>query len=100
MSNLLYNSSFLEKRFPHIKIKLETLETEKRTQLGLCEEPIEKDVAWLQAVENSIKDCKIVFVYGFGRGLGIADLLDQYPDRWFFVYEPNESLFLPDNFRI
>lgn len=92
MSYLEYNSIILEARFPHVISKLDlgnTNEVEGHNN----DEPIDKDVAWLQAVGESICDCKIVFVYGFGRGLSIADLLDQYPDRWFFVYEPDANLF-------
>ncbi|QCT04562.1 hypothetical protein E6C60_3857 [Paenibacillus algicola] len=91
MSILQYNYNPLSDRFPHV---IKGLNDSNSLNNPIdYKEAIDRDDLWLQAVENSIKDCKIVFVYGFGRGLSIADLLDQYPDRWFFVYEPDVSLF-------
>lgn len=93
MSNLQVNYSSLKQRFPHVRTKMEILQTAHPTKPSVCVEMIDRDLVWLQAVKSSINNCKIVFVYGFGRGFSIADLIEQYPDCWFFVYEPDENLF-------
>lgn len=92
MSHLQLNHTILEQRFPHVATKMNMLpNTELSTHL--FEELLEKDTAWLNAVEGSVGNGKIIFVYGFERGLSIADLLELHPDHWLFVYEPDEQLF-------
>ncbi|WP_233903788.1 MULTISPECIES: motility associated factor glycosyltransferase family protein [Paenibacillus] len=61
--------------------------------IPLFTEPFERDTAWLNAVQGAIGNGKILFVYGFERGLSIVDLLELYPNHWLFVYEPDERLF-------
>lgn len=92
MSHLESNYTILEQRFPHVTSKLNKL-PDNELAIHLFQEPFEKDTAWLNAVEGSIGDGKIIFVYGFERGLSIADLLELYPNHWLFVYEPDEQLF-------
>ncbi|OWR27595.1 hypothetical protein CDO73_21920 [Saccharibacillus sp. O23] len=90
MTYINRNMQIIEQRFPatfhHIK---DSMEQGRSTS---WKESSNYDSAWLEAVTQSIGDNKIVFVYGFGRGLSIAELLDRYPDRWFFVYEPNMNV--------
>ncbi|WP_411348135.1 motility associated factor glycosyltransferase family protein [Paenibacillus sp. WLX2291] len=95
MSYLQINSSILQARFPHVHKKIVgiQLESEYLKPEEEFQEAFEQDVNWLKAIESLMGECKIVFVYGFERGLSIADLLELYPDRWLFVYEPNEKLF-------
>ncbi|KAF6579001.1 DUF115 domain-containing protein [Paenibacillus sp. EKM212P] len=92
LSHLESNYTILEQRFPHVTSKLNKL-PDNELAIHLFQEPFEKDTAWLNAVEGSIGDGKIIFVYGFERGLSIADLLELYPNHWLFVYEPDEQLF-------
>ncbi len=87
------NGLVLEQRFPHIISKLnnkkELTDIDNMNRLEL----LDRDEVWIQAVDQLIGNARIVFVYGFGMGLSIADLLELYPDRWFFVFEPNEKTF-------
>ncbi|WP_422658574.1 motility associated factor glycosyltransferase family protein [Paenibacillus sp. EC2-1] len=94
MINIQNNIDVLTKKFPHVRAKLLSMQSNlELTKSRKYEELVEKDAAWLQAVNSSIGNYKLVFVYGFGRGASIADLLEQYPDRWFFIYEPDEEVF-------
>ncbi|ALP37264.1 hypothetical protein ASL14_14785 [Paenibacillus sp. IHB B 3084] len=92
LSHLQLNHTILKQRFPHVASKINKL-PDNELSIHLFNEPFEKDTAWLGAVEGSIGNGKIIFVYGFERGLSIADLLELYPDHWLFVYEPDEQLF-------
>lgn len=93
LTHLQANSEVLKKRFPHVLNKI--TQTQQGGENGDSEfsEGFDKDINWLKAVEGLMGTCKIVFVYGFERGLSIADVIEEYPDRWLFVYEPNVSLF-------
>ncbi|MFS0872186.1 motility associated factor glycosyltransferase family protein [Paenibacillus xylanilyticus] len=82
------NYAILRERFSHLRSFEKVIEN-----TPTFSEPIERDEEWLDAIENLVDDEKVIFVYGFERGLGIADLLEQYPDRWFIVHEPNTELF-------
>ncbi|MEK5376523.1 motility associated factor glycosyltransferase family protein [Paenibacillus sp. FSL P2-0173] len=93
MSQLQINHTILEQRFPHVATKISSLLNDDLS-IPLFTEPFERDIAWLNAVDGSIGNGKIIFVYGFERGLSIADLLELYPNHWLFVYEPDEQLFL------
>ncbi len=88
------NYVVLEERFPHITSKLNNAKDLADVDDLNHFESFDRDEIWLQAIDLLIGNARIVFVYGFGMGLGIADLLERYPDRWFFVYEPNEMTFL------
>lgn len=87
------NYMVLEERFPHIISKFmnvnELVDVDDKNRL----ESLDRDEVWIRAVDQLIGDARIVFVYGFGMGLSIVDLVELYPDRWFFVYEPNERTF-------
>lgn len=93
VSMLELNLSALQERFPHVSNKLLVLDKEVDSP-QFYTEAWEKDIAWLEAVKGSVEELNIIFVYGFGQGLGIADLLEMYPDRWLFIYEENEQSFL------
>ncbi|MGG4481039.1 motility associated factor glycosyltransferase family protein [Paenibacillus illinoisensis] len=82
------NYAILRERFSHLRSFEKVIEN-----TPTFSEPIERDEEWLDAIKNLVDDEKVIFVYGFERGLGIADLLEQYPDRWFIVHEPNSELF-------
>ncbi|WP_309242044.1 6-hydroxymethylpterin diphosphokinase MptE-like protein [Paenibacillus sp. S150] len=92
MSYFEQNQTVLKKRFPHVANKMLNMETTSDDKT-LYSEPLEKDHLWLEAVEGSVEERKLIFLYGFGQGLGLVDLLEMYPDRMFFVYEPNEENF-------
>lgn len=89
------NLNVLKERFPHIIEKFENMSIveEPQSPRQVIYERVERDEEWLQAVHEIIEGSKIVFVYGFGHGVSIADLLEQFPDRWLFIYEPDEALF-------
>lgn len=92
MSQLQINHTILEQRFPHVATQINSLPNDDLS-IPLFTESFERDMAWLNAVDGSIGNGKIIFVYGFERGLSIADLLELYPNHWLFVYEPDEQLF-------
>nr|WP_167321401.1 6-hydroxymethylpterin diphosphokinase MptE-like protein [Paenibacillus terrae] len=92
MSQLQLNHTILEQRFPHVITKIKKI-SDNELSTPLFNELFERDTAWLNAVEGVIGNGKILFVYGFERGLSIADLLELYPNHWLFVYEPDEQLF-------
>ncbi|GGJ01341.1 hypothetical protein GCM10008022_07850 [Paenibacillus hunanensis] len=93
MSMLELNLRALQERFPHVSNKLLVRDKEVDAP-QFYTEAWEKDIAWLEAVKGSVEELNIIFVYGFGQGLGIADLLEMYPDRWLFIYEEDEQSFL------
>ncbi|APQ61494.1 hypothetical protein VK72_23905 [Paenibacillus polymyxa] len=92
LSQLQINHTILEQRFPHVATQINSLPNEDLS-IPLFTEPFERDTAWLNAVQGAIGNGKILFVYGFERGLSIVDLLELYPNHWLFVYEPDERLF-------
>ncbi|WP_342415754.1 6-hydroxymethylpterin diphosphokinase MptE-like protein [Paenibacillus sp. FSL R10-2782] len=92
MSQLQINHTILEQRFPHVATQINSLPNDDLS-IPLFTEPFERDTAWLNAVKGAIGNGKILFVYGFERGLSIVDLLELYPNHWLFVYEPDERLF-------
>ncbi|QLG38203.1 motility associated factor glycosyltransferase family protein [Paenibacillus sp. E222] len=87
------NFEVLKQRFPHIVEKYEFSNPLNMKQDHIMYELLEKDAEWLQAVNEIIGDSKIIFVYGFGLGLSIADLLEEFPDRWLFIYESDIDSF-------
>ncbi|WPP42025.1 6-hydroxymethylpterin diphosphokinase MptE-like protein [Paenibacillus hunanensis] len=90
MSTLQANINFLNKKFPHV---VQSITNMKADESSVYTERVEKDEAWLEAVEGSVGSFKLIFMYGFGQGLALIDLLEKYPDRWIFVYEPNVATF-------
>ncbi|WP_322923985.1 motility associated factor glycosyltransferase family protein [Paenibacillus campi] len=90
MSILQANIDFLARKFPHV---IQSITNAKVDYSKVYTERLEKDMAWLEAVEGSVEDFKLIFMYGFGQGLALIDLLEKYPDRWIFVYEPNITVF-------
>lgn len=94
VSNLELNQMVLEQRFNNVAHKTLTIDLNHIKEKETVMEPWDKDEAWLEAVRGSVGDLNIIFVYGFGQGLGIADLLEMYPNRWLFVYEPDEEAFM------
>ncbi|WCT55364.1 DUF115 domain-containing protein [Paenibacillus kyungheensis] len=94
VSNLELNQTVLEQRFNNVAHKTLTIDLDYNKDKEIIMEPWDKDEAWLEAVRGSVGDLNLIFVYGFGQGLGIADLLEMYPNRWLFVYEPDEEAFM------
>lgn len=93
MENYERNLAAINKRFPYVLEEANVIKGSAEDEFNLTE-PLEKDHEWLVAVQGSVGSLKSVFVYGFGQGLGLSDLLELYPDRIFFVYEPDEQSFL------
>ncbi|EHS55362.1 hypothetical protein WG8_4718 [Paenibacillus sp. Aloe-11] len=91
---LSMNLAAIQYRFPHAANTILELEPTGAQDPKSYNEPVEKDHIWLEAVQQSVENIECVFVYGFGQGLGIADILEMYPDRLLFVYEPDEYQFL------
>ncbi|MBE7898981.1 motility associated factor glycosyltransferase family protein [Paenibacillus polymyxa] len=91
---LSLNLTAIQNRFPNVTSSMLSLEPTRAQVHKTYNEPIEKDHIWLEAVQQSVGNIECVFVYGFGQGLGIADILEMYPDRLLFVYEPDEYQFL------
>ncbi|MGG4126688.1 6-hydroxymethylpterin diphosphokinase MptE-like protein [Paenibacillus illinoisensis] len=93
MQNYERNLAVIKKRFPHVLEENFIVNGSAQDELKLTES-LERDHDWLAAVQASVGGLKSIFVYGFGQGLGLSDLLEQYSDRIFFVYEPDEQSFI------
>ncbi|WP_339846705.1 6-hydroxymethylpterin diphosphokinase MptE-like protein [Paenibacillus sp. FSL W7-1088] len=89
MTNLMLNLNVLKERFSHVAHKIAEVETSITEGTSTYIERVEPDHEWLQAVRQSVESTECIFVYGFAQGLAIADLLDIYPDRLLYVYEPD-----------
>lgn len=95
MDNYIKNMTLIKERFNGVfpnelsENSQDDLEIEKT----IIRERIEYDTQWMQAVELSVQNIGIIFVYGFGQGIGISDLFERYPDRLFVIYEPNNTSF-------
>ncbi len=90
VSILQANIDFLARKFPQVAQSITNAKSDTST---IYTERLEQDHDWLEAVEGSVGDFKLIFMYGFGQGLALIDLLEKYPDRWVFVYEPNIEVF-------
>ncbi len=93
MSYFQANLAVLQERFPNTVNALKQFDRSEEETSTPVLEPLEKDQAWLDAVKGSVGDMNVIFVYGFGRGMGLADLIEMYPDRFFIVYEPDAGSF-------
>ncbi|WP_336782140.1 motility associated factor glycosyltransferase family protein [Paenibacillus illinoisensis] len=95
MDNYTNNMKLIEDRFNgFFSNELpENLLDDVEIERTIIRERIEYDTQWMQAVELSVQNIDIIFVYGFGQGIGIADLFEKYPDRLFVIYEPNNTSF-------
>ncbi|WP_037287204.1 motility associated factor glycosyltransferase family protein [Saccharibacillus sacchari] len=93
MSYFQANLAVLQERFPNTLNVIKQDEDNAREAFISISEPLEKDQAWLNAVRGSVGDMSVIFVYGFGNGIGLADLIEMYPDRFFIVHEPDLSSF-------
>lgn len=49
---------------------------------------------WAASMEDGLREASDVLVAGFGLGYHMAALLQAFPDKRFFVYEPDLDLFL------
>lgn len=93
MSNLMLNLNVLKERFSHVAHKFASFETSLEEDNFTYIERVERDHEWLQAVRESVESTGCIFIYGFAQGLAIADLLEMYPDRLLYVYEPDVHQF-------
>lgn len=93
MSNLMLNLNVLKERFSHVAHKFASFETSLEEDTFTYIERVERDHEWLQAVRESVESTGCIFIYGFAQGLAIADLLEMYPDRLLYVYEPDVHQF-------
>ncbi|WP_229106531.1 6-hydroxymethylpterin diphosphokinase MptE-like protein [Paenibacillus sp. 1001270B_150601_E10] len=48
---------------------------------------------WLKVIEDKVKDSECVFVYGLGFGHHLEALQNRYPDKKYYVYEPDRYIF-------
>jgi len=49
---------------------------------------------WVASVEESLKSANSILVVGFGLGYHAAALIKAYPDKKFYILEPDVDLFL------
>ncbi|MGV2884493.1 6-hydroxymethylpterin diphosphokinase MptE-like protein [Paenibacillus taichungensis] len=94
MSYFDNNMKILQGKFPNVSLMLQELQANKETSDSFSTESGEFDAAWMDAVEGAIGDIKLIFVYGFGQGIGLSDIIEKYPERLIIVYEPDEYSFL------
>lgn len=93
MNNLELNLAVLKNRFPHVWSEVKKVSHVENENSNAYIEPIEQDLAWLEAVKQSVENTECIFVYGFGQGLGLADLIENYTDRLLMAYEPDIDQF-------
>ncbi|MEJ8305966.1 motility associated factor glycosyltransferase family protein [Saccharibacillus sacchari] len=93
MNNFERNLHALKNKFPHVWNTLKEVSGTTPNNPNAYVEPIEPDLPWLEAVRQSVEDTECIFVYGFGQGLGIVDLIEQYNGRLLMVYEPDIDQF-------
>ncbi|CAM4392459.1 motility associated factor glycosyltransferase family protein [Saccharibacillus endophyticus] len=93
MNNLELNLAVLKNRFPHVWSELKKVSHVESENSNAYIEPIEQDLPWLEAVKQSVENTECIFVYGFGQGLGLADLIENYTDRLLMAYEPDIDQF-------
>ncbi|MEN1989188.1 motility associated factor glycosyltransferase family protein [Paenibacillus hubeiensis] len=94
MDNFSINKQVLSERFAHVLKSNELHDfTDEELESEYFFEQTERDEVWLQAVRTLVGDDQVVFVYGFERGFAIADLIEEHPHKWFFVYEPSVKHF-------
>ncbi|WP_216667684.1 motility associated factor glycosyltransferase family protein [Saccharibacillus deserti] len=93
MNNFERNLAVLKNKFPHVWNELKDISEAASDNSNAYVEPIEQDIPWLEAVKQSVEDTECIFVYGFGQGLGLMDLIEQYTSRLFMVYEPDIDQF-------
>ncbi|OWA36191.1 hypothetical protein B9G55_10095 [Saccharibacillus sp. O16] len=93
LNNFELNLSVLKNRFPHVWNQLKLISEAEADNPNAYVEPYEQDIPWLEAVKQSVEDTECIFVYGFGQGLGVADLIELYSNRLLMVYEPDIDQF-------
>lgn len=93
MNNFERNLAVLKNKFPHVWNELKDITEVTLANPNAYVEPVEQDIPWLEAVKQSVEDTECIFVYGFGQGLGIVDLIEQYTGRLLMVYEPDLDQF-------
>lgn len=49
---------------------------------------------WAEKSRESIGDSQHIFIYGFGLGYHVEQLIDKYPDRYIHILEPEVDIML------
>lgn len=89
MNNML----LIESRFPNVAFKISELKEKRLDTDSIYQESVGYDEEWMRAVEGSVGGIKLIFVYGLSQGIGLADVIEKYPDNLIVVYEPDEASF-------
>lgn len=55
--------------------------------------PEQEAASWVRQISASINEAKHILLNGFGLGYHIEALLDNFPDKKFYVYEPDSNIF-------
>lgn len=56
--------------------------------------PIEEAGRWCDSLESNISETDDLFVYGMGLGYHIEELMNRYPHKRYYIYEPEPAIFL------
>ncbi|MBM6997266.1 motility associated factor glycosyltransferase family protein [Paenibacillus sp. DXFW5] len=49
---------------------------------------------WVQSLSDALSNHDHILLYGLGLGYHLRLLLDMYPNKWIYVYEPDMDLFI------
>ncbi|WP_442602618.1 motility associated factor glycosyltransferase family protein [Paenibacillus sp. KN14-4R] len=115
-TNLKLNLAVLKKKFPNIYkfaqgkdfniAKYSILEAKNHqsivavnmdqsiTFLHSKYNPTNEAKNWVNSIEDSVVEMKNILVFGFGAGYHIQTLLERFPNKKIFIYEPDHELFL------
>ncbi|CAH0118008.1 hypothetical protein PAE9249_00473 [Paenibacillus sp. CECT 9249] len=66
----------------------------KITPLHSRYNPMEEAGSWISSVSDKISEIKNILLFGLGLGYHLERLIEQYPDKKFYIYEPNHEIFL------
>lgn len=58
------------------------------------ENALQEFAIWIQSLAGEIEGQDHILLYGLGLGYHLKLLLEHYPNKWIYVYEPNINLFI------
>lgn len=56
--------------------------------------PTKEAEGWVNYITDTIEEVKNILVFGFGLGYHLQALIDRFPDKKIYIYEPDYELFL------
>lgn len=57
-------------------------------------DPVNEADRWLQSQQKDIQKSDSILIYGFGLGYHIERIIDSYPNKTLYIYEPDTEILL------